>query len=525
MFNKEIYAAQTTNGDAQFTTSGSTIVDFYLFTGTYDYRAQGNPLDCDLFWQALYADHDTTIRSILRARDARGGGKLRKIVHDLFACFENTAKIDKDLANFFAKCVLAKLPELGYWKDVVRFAVTQKPYWYEARKYAVQLMVEYAREGEHKNLLFKYLPVKFAKGGAFIAHGFGFAKEQEWRQFVTPKRSTVETAVCAKDFERIQYGQVPTQAMKLHKRTFMKFDQARYSGFLAELVQRVNAGESVEGMIKSSGNLPPEVIGRIRRGLHLDSYYRMRSSMGKETDSDLSGIAVDIAQWAAKPAMDFKGKNILVLADTSGSMYSGRGSHPFAPIDVALSMAIIASESNTGPFKNMFMGFGTKAYLVDLSDCNTVVEKVRRAVQESYAGSTNLMSGFDAILKAAIASNCPPDQMPDAIVIPSDMQFDASFADAKLGSMYGVTQLSVFEQAKKKYANAGYKLPRVVYWEVNNSPTKPVSAAEGNVVLMSGFSEQYFTMALTNEVNPLNAVLEDLMKPRYDWKLENQVPF
>lgn len=59
--------------------------------------------------------------------------------------------------------------------------------------------------------------------------------------------------------------------------------------------------------------------------------------------------------------MDFKGKNILVLADTSGSMYSGRGSHPFAPIDVALSMAIIASESNTGPFKNMFMGFGTKA--------------------------------------------------------------------------------------------------------------------------------------------------------------------
>ena len=110
MFNKEIYVAQTTNGDAQFTTSGSTIVDFYLFTGTYDYRAQGNPLDCDLFWQALYADHDTTIRSILRARDARGGGKLRKIVHDLFACFENTAKIDKDLANFFAKCVLAKLP-------------------------------------------------------------------------------------------------------------------------------------------------------------------------------------------------------------------------------------------------------------------------------------------------------------------------------------------------------------------------------------------------------------------------------
>lgn len=83
MFNKEIYVAQTTNGDAQFTTSGSTIVDFYLFTGTYDYRAQGNPLDCDLFWQALYADHDTTIRSILRARDARGGGKLRKIVHDL----------------------------------------------------------------------------------------------------------------------------------------------------------------------------------------------------------------------------------------------------------------------------------------------------------------------------------------------------------------------------------------------------------------------------------------------------------
>ena len=268
MFNKEVFKVRTGNGDMQFDSTGSKLVDFFLFVQAYPYKQAGNHMNCKLFWESLYSDYDMTIRAILKARDVRKGSKLKRVFPDFVEALMDETKIDKESANFMIKCFLAKMPELGYWKDVVRFAADQtNPYFYDARKFAVSLINEAVFNTEHQELAFKFLPIKFKKGAAFIARGCGFTDEESWRQFVAPQRNTVEKLVCSHRTAEINYSHVPTQAMKLHRNTFLKFDTARFQAYLGDLVRKVEAGESVTGQIKSAGNLPPEIIARLRRAM------------------------------------------------------------------------------------------------------------------------------------------------------------------------------------------------------------------------------------------------------------------
>ena len=524
MFNKEVFKVRTGNGDLQFDSTGSKLVDFFLFVQAYPYKTRGNHMNCKLFWESLYSDYDMTIRAILKARDVRKGSKLKRVFPDFVEALMDETKIDKESANFMIKCFLAKMPELGYWKDVVRFAADQtNPYFYDARKFAVSLINEAVFNTEHQELAFKFLPIKFKKGAAFIARGCGFTDEESWRQFVAPQRNTVEKLVCSHRTAEINYSHVPTQAMKLHRNTFLKFDTARFQAYLGDLVRKVEAGESVAGQIKSVGNLPPEIIARLRKAIGGEYGFSSRrglaAAFGAKAESVQMEVtpemAIDIAQWNAFQRVDTKGERLLALVDSSGSMYSGlTGS--FQPLDVAISVGLIASESNVDAFKDCYLSFESKARFVDLKGINGVHNKVAKIMENSYAGSTNLMSAFDMILDVAVQAGLSQEDLPTRLVIPSDMNFNGSF-----GTGCG---LSVFEEAKAKFAAAGYKLPLVVYWYCCDKASKPTTAFEGNVLMVSGFSEQTFNLACSGQNNVLEAILADLSDSRYDWKIEDIVP-
>ena len=56
--------------------------------------------------------------------------------------------------------------------------------------------------------------------------------------------------------------------------------------------------------------------------------------------------------------------------------------------------------------------------------------------------------------------------MPTKILILSDMEFDAATAN-RWGSEVGEWNPTVMELIKTKYEEAGYKLPTIVYWNLN----------------------------------------------------------
>ena len=75
---------------------------------------------------------------------------------------------------------------------------------------------------------------------------------------------------------------------------------------------------------------------------------------------------------------------------------------------------------------------------------------------------------------------------------------------------------TVFEDAKEKYEDYGYRLPNVVYWNVDSrSQQFPVDMNEKGVALVSGCSPTIFKMAMSQSVTPESFMLETLNAERY----------
>ena len=77
------------------------------------------------------------------------------------------------------------------------------------------------------------------------------------------------------------------------------------------------------------------------------------------------------------------------------------------------------------------------------------------------------------------------------------------------------TKETNFERAKRKFAEAGYELPQVVFWNVNaRHDNVPVRQHESGVSLVSGCSPSTFQHAVCG-TTPREFMLQVLGSPRY----------
>ena len=88
------------------------------------------------------------------------------------------------------------------------------------------------------------------------------------------------------------------------------------------------------------------------------------------------------------------------------------------------------------------------------------------------------------------------------------MQFDSRFRWDK----------SLFEEIADRYAEHGYKLPKIIFWNVcsRNFNTIPMQKNELGLVLCSGFSIMNMKMFMSGEVDPYKVLLEQINNERYN---------
>ena len=97
--------------------------------------------------------------------------------------------------------------------------------------------------------------------------------------------------------------------------------------------------------------------------------------------------------------------------------------------------------------------------------------------------------------------------MPSSLYIISDMEFDCCAKGADITN---------FEYAKRLFAEAGYQLPRVVFWNVQSrNRQQPVTMNEQGVALVSGCSPRIFGMVTGGNLSPMGYMLEILGAERY----------
>lgn len=310
------------------------------------------------------------------------------------------------------------------------------------------------------------------------------------------KIGIVERNMCQKEWGAINYEHVPSRAAMIYRKAFGRNDEQRYQKYLDD----VSKGKKE---IKSTTLYPYDIVRNI-----------IRPSGGWGSSKDFSFSPPDQTlnlQWDALPnyVEPFNG---LVVYDTSGSMgsagYYGGSNNQVRPIDVALSLAIYIAERNTGVWKNCAIPFSSGAELSRFSG-NNIYEKLCNLNMSKYYGSTNLQAVFNLILSTAIDNDISEDEMPRKLFIVSDMGFDqACLSNRK----------SNFETIREKYRLAGYKMPDLIFWNVNAyCKDSPIKFDETGTALVSGASPSILKSVLSGEITtPFDIMNQAINVERYD---------
>ena len=196
--------------------------------------------------------------------------------------------------------------------------------------------------------------------------------------------------------------------------------------------------------------------------------------------------------------------NSLVVVDGSGSMYWNANPSPAA---VAQSLGIYFAERNTGAFHNHFITFSTNPRLIEIKG-RDIVDKVRYCMSFNECSNTNIEKTFMLILNTAVRNKLKQSDMPEKLYIISDMEFDCCAGDAKATKI---------ENAKREFEKWDYKLPQLIFWNVDNrNMQQPVMMNDQGVALVSGCSPQVFSMLKEGNLEPYKFMVSVLSSQRYE---------
>ena len=459
--------ARTENGMKARATSASSVLDFFGKAGS----ARGTDITKE-FMSALVDNQDLAVRALLWTRDIRGGAGERKQFRDLLAKLEAT---DPTLAGR----LMARVPELGRWDDLFTYTDPIN------RRKAFE-MVRDALTMKN-GLCAKWMPRK----GAIAVELTKFLglSPKAYRKLIVGLTQVVETQMCAKEWEAINFSHVPSVASARYQKAFGRNAGEAYSAYLREL-QKPAEQRDPKVKINASAVYPYDVVKSVVKG----------------------NAAVADEQWKALP--NYVGNaRIMPMVDVSGSMGSIRYNYggTVQPIDVAISLGLYLSEKNTSDFKDMFLTFSGKPKLEILK--GTLSQRVAQLERAHWEMNTDLHKAFDELLKVAVKGNVPAEDMPEMLLILSDMQFDhcTRFDD------------SAQEMIKRKYANAGYAVPKIVFWNLSmhGRDNTPVRYDDKGVCHVSGFSPAIMKAVLSVEeledFTPFNVMVKTLMNERYDY--------
>ncbi len=476
---KKATETHTENGALAHNTTGSHCLDLFGTIGALRQREDQEVIN--LWVKAFAEDPLAATRMVFYARDIRNGLGERKVPRLLF----------KYMAKNHPESLRHNIPlmaEYGRFDDLYTLVGTplEGLMWGEFKAQLDQ-DIENMGLGKPISLLGKWLKSVNASSTETKALGKATAKalgmsERAYRRTLAALRhygNVVEVPMSANEWDTIDYEKVPSKAMMNNRNAFERHDEKRFG----EYIEAVKNGTA---KINSSALYPYEIVERYNQqqdwsargwGRGFDPVFRI----GK-TDSVLE------EQWKALPNYIEGNNNVLVMADTSGSM-SGR------PMMISTSLAVYFAERNHGDFGGKFMTFSEKPEFVTLHG-SSLMERLNQI--ESIVANTDLEAAMDLIVNTAVENNIPAKDMPKALVIISDMEFDQATRGDYLEEIPQYNK-DFHEIIRAEFESNGYEMPKIIFWNANSRHDVFHAHDElDNVLLVSGASPTTFKVVLDN---------------------------
>ena len=481
----------TENGAVTHKTTKSDLLDMFAMGAAMRTRSDEDVIL--MFRKAFKENPVYALKCLFYIRDVRGGQGERRFFRVVM----------KDLAKFdtaAARRNLKFVPEFGRWDDLYVFVGTPL----EAD--ALQIMKDQLAldvECKTPSLLAKWLKsentssVESRRLGNITREFFGMSHKQ-YRKTLSILRERIN--VLEGRWDEIEFDKIPSKAGMKYKNAFARHDLERaknenvqtYADFAKDSTKKVNAKalypyECVHEALNIMGNQQ----GWSSRGHHvaLDDTQRLMANKYWDNLADYFNGAT------------FNG---IALVDTSGSM-SG------TPIEVAISLGLYCAEKNQGAFANHFISFESNPHWIETSGVD-FCDKVYRITGAEWGGSTNVEAAMDLILNVAKQNGCSQGEIPQNLVIISDMEFNYCVTSNNYGR--GNVNDTLFEKIAAKYRANGYEMPHVIFWNVNARQANIPMLGNGNVSFVSGFSPSIFETIMSGKTG-YDLMMEKLDSERY----------
>lgn len=444
------------------------------------------------------------VKWLFYAGDVRDGMGERRLFR---VCFKYLVESHREAAE----ALLDLVPEYTRWDNILCLLGT------DSEDSVIKLIsaklkedIKNMAENKPVSLLAKWLPSantssRKTRAMAHIITEKTGMSDKKYRKTLSALRAylkVVETYMSAKEWSKIDYSAVPSRANLIYNKAFLKNDETRR----LEYLEKLKTGET---KINAGVLFPHDIVNK-----YMTSCLWGRRGLIMETDPALEEL------WRALPDYVKGDENTICVADGSGSMTARIGKTNVTALDVANSLAIYFAERSKGEFKNKYITFSENPQLVDLSNGTTLKEKLEIALSHREVANTNIEKVFDLILQTALVNNMPQKDIPKNILILSDMEFDACVScGVKNGSgwlnLNRPTQ-KLFEVISEKYKSRGYKLPRLVFWNIlSKTGTIPLKENKLGAALVSGFSPSVVNMVLSEQLEPFECLREQLNSERY----------
>ena len=416
---------KTENGADAKNTTDSALLDMFATIGSMRGRSEDKIIQ--KFELAFQEDPLGAMRCLFWVRDCRGGAGERRVFRVLLPYIAQ-----KHYEELYRNLEL--IPEYGRWDDFYALIGTpmEEQFW-PFISWKLFRDIKEMEAGRPCSLLAKWLKKADAsspntrKLGIYTAKKLGMSVYDYKRLCVKLRRyiDVVEQRMSANEWDTINYPAVPSRAMMNYRKAFARHYQERFDEYL-------NKVQSGEQKINSATLYPYDIVEKI---------------LYKHEDNKVLE-----AQWNNLPDYVDGDVNAVVMADVSGSMY-GR------PLATSIGLAMYFAERNKGAYHNLFMTFSTHPKFVTVKG-NAITQKINSISKVEWGFSTDLEKALLKILDVAIDNHCSQEEMPKSLIIISDMEIDCCTRQNHRENFY--------DYVSRVYEEHGYKIPNVVFWNVNS---------------------------------------------------------
>jgi hypothetical protein len=332
----------------------------------------------------------------------------------------------------------------------------------------------------------------------------------------------IEEMMCNQKWTNIDFARVPSRCMKNNKNAFLNLDKkgknVRNEGDVMREACKDNLRQYLSKVVRGEAKINgKQLFLHELVAEHIGSGWANYSEIASEESRQINQLQWD-TQYKHYKEMAENGSGLercMVLSDFSGSM-SG------TPIQVAGALGIMISSVLPEPWRNKFISFNTNPQLLEIPD-STLADKMEYVLNSPWGGGTDFLAAIQLILDVGIKNQLSANDMPNKLIVISDMQFDSAESSLvcrgshnndyqvfnRFGSNFSgkpsMSDPTTHHEIRHAFYKAGMQVcgspwtpPMIVYWNVRDTGGFQVQSNTPNTQMLSGFSLSLLKLVLDN---------------------------